>query len=123
MLEATQTNAYSIVDARAPGRFEGIDPEPRDGLRSGHIPGSKSVFFKTLLQADQTMKSLDHLRACFLAAGVDLSKPVITTCGSGVTTAILNLGLTLTGKKDHFLYDSSWSEWAMEPTLPIQKGP
>ncbi|WP_443639901.1 3-mercaptopyruvate sulfurtransferase [Candidatus Njordibacter sp. Uisw_039] len=120
--EASKSNDHEIIDARAPGRFSGIDPEPRKGLRSGHIPGSKNLFFKTLLHDDHTMKSSDELCATFLAAGVDISKPVITSCGSGITAAILNLALAQTGKRDHFLYDGSWAEWGMSHSLPVETG-
>ena len=126
--DVTQVSAASklgeseIVDARSPGRFYGTDPEPRQGLRAGHIPGSKNVFYKDLLKADDTMKSPDEMRQVFLEAGVDLDKPVITSCGSGVTAAILSLGLTRMGKTDHSLYDGSWTEWGMFPTLPIATG-
>ena len=126
--DVTQVSAASklgeseIVDARAPGRFYGTDPEPRPGLRAGHIPGSKNVFYKDLLKADDTMKSPDEMRQVFVEAGVDLDKPVITSCGSGVTAAILSLGLTRMGKTDHSLYDGSWTEWGMFPTLPIATG-
>ena len=126
--DVTQVSAASklgeseIVDARSPGRFYGKDPEPRPGLRAGHIPRSKNVFYKDLLKADDTMKSPDEMRQVFLEAGVDLDKPVITSCGSGVTAAILSLGLTRMGKTDHSLYDGSWTEWGMFPTLPIATG-
>jgi len=126
--DVTQVSAASklgeseIVDARSPGRFYGKDPEPRPGLRAGHIPGSKNVFYKDLLKADDTMKSPDEMRQVFLEAGVDLDKPVITSCGSGVTAAILSLGLTRMGRTDHSLYDGSWTEWGMFPTLPIATG-
>ena len=126
--DVTQVSAASklgeseIVDARSPGRFYGKDPEPRPGLRAGHIPGSKNVFYKDLLKADDTMKSPDEMRQVFLEAGVDLDKPLITSCGSGVTAAILSLGLTRMGKTDHSLYDGSWTEWGMFPTLPIATG-
>ena len=126
--DVTQVSAASklgeseIVDARSPGRFYGKDPEPRPGLRAGHIPGSKNVFYKDLLKADDTMKSPDEMRQVFVEAGVDLGKPVITSCGSGVTAAILSLGLTRMGKTDHSLYDGSWTEWGMFPTLPIATG-
>ena len=126
--DVTQVSAASklgeseIVDARSPGRFYGKDPEPRPGLRAGHIPGSKNEVYKDLLKADDTMKSPDEMRQVFLEAGVDLDKPVITSCGSGVTAAILSLGLTRMGKTDHSLYDGSWTEWGMFPTLPIATG-
>ena len=119
---ASKLGEFEIVDARSPGRFYGKDPEPRPGLRAGHIPGSKNVFYKDLLKADDTMKSPDEMRQVFLEAGVDLDKPVITSCGSGVTAAILSLGLTRMGKTDHSLYDGSWTEWGMFPTLPIATG-
>ncbi len=111
-----------IIDARSAARFAGEAPEPRPGLRAGHIPGSKNVPFGTLLNADNTMKSPADLRATFEAAGVDLSKPAITTCGSGVTAAVLSLALERIGHRDHALYDGSWSEWGMYDDLPVQTG-
>lgn len=119
---ASKLGDHVIIDARAAGRFRGEVPEPRAGLRSGHIPGSRNVFFMDLLNADKTMKSADALRAVFESAGVDLSKPAITTCGSGVTAAVLSLALERIGKSDHALYDGSWSEWGAFPTLPIETG-
>lgn len=119
---AAKLGDYEIVDARAPERFRGDVPEPREGLRAGHIPGSKNVFFKSLLNGDQTMKSPAEVTAIFAAAGVDLSKPVITSCGSGVTAAVLSLALEATGKTDHSLYDGSWTEWGAFPTVPVATG-
>jgi len=112
-----------IVDARGPGRFTGDEPEPRPGLRSGHIPGSRNVPYATLLNADGTMKSVEETRKIFEKAGVNLSKPVVTTCGSGVTAAILSLALERMGLSNTALYDGSWSEWGAFPDLPIETGP
>ncbi len=126
--DVTQVSAASklrdqeIIDARSAGRFRGEEPEPRPGLRAGHIPGSKNVHYASLLNDDQTMKSPEETRAIFEAAGVDLSKPAITTCGSGVTAAILSLAMARMGKDDHSLYDGSWSEWGMFPTVPVATG-
>ena len=119
---ASKLRDHEILDARSPGRFRGEEPEPREGLRAGHIPGSKNVHYRTLLNVDGTLQSPEDLRATFEAAGVDLSKPVITTCGSGVTAAILSLALTRIGKTDHSLYDGSWTEWGAFPTLPVATG-
>ena len=119
---ASKLGDYEIIDARSPGRFRGEEPEPRAGLRPGHIPGSKNVCFKDLLNADQTMKNPVEMRQIFEAAGVDFNKPAITTCGSGVTAAVLSLGLERIGKTDHSLYDGSWSEWGMFPTVPVATG-
>jgi thiosulfate/3-mercaptopyruvate sulfurtransferase len=126
--DVTQVSAASklrdqeIIDARSSGRFRGEEPEPRAGMRGGHIPGSKNVHYASLLNGDQTMKSPEDTRAIFEAAGVDLSKPAITTCGSGVTAAILSLAMARMGKDDHSLYDGSWSEWGMFPTVPVATG-
>ena len=119
---ASKLGDYEIIDARSPGRFRGEEPEPRAGLRPGHIPGSKNVCFKDLLNADQTMKNPVEIRQIFQFAGVDFDKPAITTCGSGVTAAVLSLGLQRIGKTDHSLYDGSWSEWGMFPTVPVATG-
>ena len=119
---AMKLKDHEIIDARAAARFRGDAPEPREGLRAGHIPGSKNVPFTDLLNGDQTLKSPENLRAVFTAAGVDLTKPAITTCGSGVTAAVLSLALTLIEKEDYSLYDGSWTEWGQFPTLAIETG-
>ena len=119
---ASKLGDYEILDARSPGRFRGEEPEPREGLRSGHIPGAKNVYYGDLLSGDGTMKSPDDLRAVFAKAGVDMGKPAITSCGSGVTAAIINLALERVGKTDHALYDGSWTEWGAFPTVPVATG-
>jgi thiosulfate/3-mercaptopyruvate sulfurtransferase len=120
--ECAKLGAPQIVDARAPERFRGEVPEPRPGLRSGHIPGARNVHFKAVLNPDGTMKSTEDLRAVFEAAGVDVGKPVITSCGSGVTAAILNLALERLGNRGHALYDGSWAEWGAYPDLKVERG-
>jgi thiosulfate/3-mercaptopyruvate sulfurtransferase len=119
---ASKLRDHEIIDARSPARFRGEAPEPRAGLRAGHIPGSRNVFYRDLLNEDGTMKDPQSLRAVFETAGVDLTKPAITSCGSGVTAAILSLALTRIGKTDHSLYDGSWTEWGQFPTLPVATG-
>ncbi len=119
---ASKLGDHEILDARSPGRFTGREDEPRPGLRKGHVPGSRNVHYRDLLNADGTMKSPEDLRAMFDAAGVDLGKPAITTCGSGVTAAIINLALERIGKTDHSLYDGSWAEWGAFPTVPVATG-
>ena len=110
-----------ILDARAKGRFDGTAPEPRPGLPSGHMPGAKSVPFNELLNADFTMKDTAALRARFAAAGADGSKPIVTSCGTGVTACILALGLKQAGLGDAAIYDGSWTEWAGRPETQKEK--
>jgi thiosulfate/3-mercaptopyruvate sulfurtransferase len=115
-------DGHAIVDARGAARFAGEEAEPRPGLASGHIPGSKNLPQGRLFEADNRWKSGDALRAAFEEAGVDLAKPMVTTCGSGVTAAVLLFGAHLLGKDDVTLYDGSWSEWGADPSTPKAKG-
>ena len=111
-----------IVDARPAGRFEGKDPEPRPGLRQGHIPGSKNVPSGSIVNADGTLKSKAELEKIFAAAGIDPSEPVVTTCGSGVTASMLALSLAVLGQTNAAVYDGSWAEWGKDEGLPIATG-
>lgn len=120
---ALKTGDEQIIDARAPERFRGEAPEPREGLRSGHMPGAINLPFRDLLNPDQTMKAPDELRAIFESAGVDLARPIVTSCGSGVTAAILNLALARIGNERTALYDGSWAEWGAYPDLAVESGP
>lgn len=119
---AAKLGDHQIVDARSPARFRGDEPEPRPGLRAGHIPGARNVPVGQLYNPDGTMKPVGDLRAAFESAGVDLSRPVITTCGSGITAASLALALERLGKRDWSLYDGSWTEWGSYPDLKIATG-
>ncbi len=119
-----ETQAEQVIDARPRGRFEGTVPEPRAGLRPGHIPGSRSVPYAELFDAGTgAMKPLDELRKAFTGAGVDLTKPVVTTCGSGVSALVLMLALYRLGVRGSGLYDGSWSEWGLPDGPPVATGP
>jgi len=122
VLAASTSAETQIIDARAPARFRGEAPEPRAGLRSGRIPNSNNVFFKSLLNADGTLKSDTELATVFKAQGVDLDQPIITSCGSGVTASVLSLALQKIGHDNHALYDGSWSEWGALHDYPIEQG-
>ncbi len=111
-----------IVDARAAPRFAGSVAEPRAGLRAGHIPTSKNVPFQTLLNADGTLKPVADLRALFAAAGVNESRPVVASCGSGVTAGVIAFALAQLGHPDTAVYDGSWTEWGGRTDLPIETG-
>jgi thiosulfate/3-mercaptopyruvate sulfurtransferase len=119
---ASKLKDHEIVDARDAPRFRGEAPEPREGLRSGHIPGSKNVPYKSLLNDDGTLRPVPELRRIFEDAGVDLDKPAITSCGSGVTAAILSLALERMGHRRHAVYDGSWTEWGQFDWLKVETG-
>jgi len=119
--QALADKSAQVVDARAADRFRGEAPEPRPGLRSGHMPGSFNVP-SSLLVENGSLAPSERIRAAFAAGGVDIEKPVITSCGSGVSAAILWLALDSLGRTPQALYDGSWSEWAARPGLPIATG-
>jgi len=119
--QASKLKSHVILDARAPGRFSGAEAEPRPGLRSGHIPGAKNLPFGQVLEANGTMKSPEALKEIFAGLGVTPEQPVITSCGSGVTAAVLSLALERAGHRNHALYDGSWAEWGMYDDLPVEK--
>jgi thiosulfate/3-mercaptopyruvate sulfurtransferase len=122
MKSLLRDKSAQIIDARAPERFEGKAPEPRPGLRSGHIPGAHNVPFGKLLNQDGTLKSAPELQRLFEQAGIDLNKPVVTSCGSGITASVLALGLAEIGHRRTSVYDGSWSEWGADQSLPIETG-
>ena len=115
-----ETAAEQVIDARGPGRFAGAEPEPRAGLRGGHIPGSRNLPYPALLDPEEgTVLPKARLRAAFAGAGVDLGAPVVTTCGSGVTAAIVALALEVLGHDAVALYDGSWAEWGGRDDTPV----
>jgi thiosulfate/3-mercaptopyruvate sulfurtransferase len=122
MLALIGDSGHEIVDARGAARFSGEEAEPRPGLASGHIPGAKNLPQADLFNPDNSWKQGDDLRATFARAHVDLDKPMVTTCGSGVTAAVLLFGAHLLGKDDVRLYDGSWSEWGADPDTPKAVG-
>jgi thiosulfate/3-mercaptopyruvate sulfurtransferase len=115
---------FQLLDARSAGRFQGTEAEPWPGRRSGHVPGSRNLPYTELLDpTHKTFLPADALAAKFETAGVDLKKPVVTSCGSGVTAAILALGLHLIGHEDVAVYDGSWAEWGLPGDTPVETGP
>ncbi|WP_433984883.1 rhodanese-like domain-containing protein [Tunturiibacter empetritectus] len=114
------TNQKQILDARSAARFNGTAPEPRPNLSSGHMPGATSIPFTELVE-DGRLKPTDKLRELFAAKKIDLHQPITTTCGSGVTAAVIALGLELAGAKEVSLYDGSWAEYAQQPDAIIEK--
>jgi thiosulfate/3-mercaptopyruvate sulfurtransferase len=124
LLGDLETRSEQLVDARPRPRFEGTVAEPWPGRRSGHIPGSRNVPYAELFDPNTgTMKSLEDLRQAFTGAGVDLNKPIVTTCGSGVSALVLTLALYRLGIRGSALYDGSWAEWGLPDGPPVATGP
>jgi thiosulfate/3-mercaptopyruvate sulfurtransferase len=122
VLALTRNHAEQIVDARPAGRFAGREPEPRPGLRGGHIPGSRSVPSTSLVDAEGLLLPPEELRRRFESAGVDPSRPVVATCGSGTSACAVLFALHLLGQPQATLYDGSWSEWGRRTDTPIATG-
>jgi len=117
-----ETGREQVLDARSKGRFEGSEPEPREGLRAGRIPSSLNLPFNELLNDDGTLLSAEKLHKAFDAAGIDQRKPVTTSCGSGITACVLAFGLHMIGHKQVAVYDGSWTEWGLDKEMPLSTG-
>ncbi len=123
ILATLASNSEQLLDARSPARFAGAEAEIRPNLVAGHIPGSRNLHYAQLFEADGRWKRGETLRAAFAASGIDLARPIITTCGSGISAAILTFGAHLLGKDDVALYDGSWTDWGSDPATPKAVGP
>jgi thiosulfate/3-mercaptopyruvate sulfurtransferase len=121
MRRIVKTGESQVADARPTGRFQGIEPEPRPGVRSGHMPGAKSVPALTLSENGKLLP-VNRLKEVLKDAGIDLSKPVVTSCGSGITAAAITLALESVGHTDNKLYDGSWTEWGGRSDTPVETG-
>jgi thiosulfate/3-mercaptopyruvate sulfurtransferase len=120
MLALVKNGSEQVLDVRAKGRFDGTEADPRPGLRAGHMPGAKNLVYTDILNADRTFKDAEAIKAALAAAGVDLGKPVVTSCGSGITASAMALGLHLIGQDKWAVYDGSWTEWGGRKDTPVE---
>ena len=123
-LDAMRANVAApreqVLDARSRGRFHATEPEPRQGLRGGHIPGSRNLPYEELYASDGTLRPVSDVRQALEGAGIDLAQPVVTTCGSGITASVLALALYQVGRRDVAVYDGSWTEWGGRADTPVE---
>ncbi len=123
MRENITARDAQVVDARSPGRFEATEPEPRAGVRGGHIPGSVNVHYARMVHDDGTLRDADELRTILRNAGLDTTRPIVASCGTGVTACAVLLALDVVGDANTALFDGSWTEWGSATDTPVETGP